>query len=992
MGKPSQKKPVKADKSNQDVADLAETSFNFPIVGIGASAGGLEAVTALLRELPTNTGMAFVLVQHLAPTHESMLTELLARETTMPVQEIKDGMLVEANHFYVIPPNTNLGILHGELHLMPRGDEKGQHLPIDFFLRSLAKEQSSRAIGVILSGSASDGVLGLMEIKAEGGITFAQDEATAAHTSMPHSAVAAGCVDFVLSPKKIAHELSRIGQHPYLKHAIVKTEQSLPEEEDNLRKIFLLLRQKCGNDFTYYKQSTILRRIKRRILLHKLERLDDYVRYLQGNSAEVEALFRDLLINVTSFFRDPEVFDGLQKIVFPAIVKDRPEGLPIRIWVAGCSTGEEVYSIAIALFEYLGDMAANTLIQFFATDLDVQAVDKARSGIYPSTISEAVSARRLQRFFSKVEKGYQISKHIRDVCIFAQQNVFKDPPFSRLDLISCRNLLIYLSPVLQKKIMPIFNYALNDKGFLLLGTSETIGRHADLFRLTDKKIKLYEKKSLPGALHFNLADFTINSEEKSYDNAVPAERFSTLSNLDIQREADRIVLKKFAPCGVVINEELDVLQFRGHTGAFLEPAAGEASLNLLKMARNGLQVELRNIIQQAMDKNMIVRKDELQLRIDGELKNISIEVNPIKAPDHQSHYFLVLFQENMSTPIPKPAKKMGSTKVDISEESVEIKRLQQEINATQEYMHTVIEQQEVANEELTSANEEIQASNEELQSTNEELETAKEELQSSNEELATVNDELASRNDELEQLSNDLSNLITGLSIPIVMVNDNLQIRRFSLAAEKLLNLIGADQGRPISHINANIVVPELEQMLLRVIDSVKDEEVEVQDQLGCWYKVQVRPYKTLDNTISGALIAFIDINEMKRSLDVAEQAQHYAEAIVAAISYPTLVLDKNLRVVSASQIFYSNFKVAEKETVGNLLYRLGNGQWGIPQLRNKLEETLSKKYNFDDFIVEHKFENIGDRQMKVSGRYLSEGLTHEPMILMQIEDVTERS
>jgi len=992
MVKSSQKKSVPTDKFNQDVEDPDKISINFPIVGIGASAGGLEAVTALLRELPTNTGMAFVLVQHLAPTHESMLTELLARETSMQVKEIKDGMLVEANHFYVIPPNTNLGILHGALHLMPRGDEKGQHLPIDFFLRSLAQEQSSRAIGVILSGSASDGVLGLMEIKAEGGITFAQDEATAAHTSMPHSAVVAGCVDFVLPPKKIAHELDRIGQHPYLKHAIVKIEHTLPEEEDNLRKIFLLLRQKSGNDFTYYKQSTILRRIKRRILLHKLERLEDYVRYLQGNPAEVEALFRDLLINVTSFFRDPEVFEGLQKIVFPAIVKNRPEGLPIRIWVAGCSTGEEVYSIAIALFEYLGDMAANTAIQFFATDLDVQAVDKARSGIYPDTISEAVSARRLQRFFSKVEKGYQISKHIRDVCIFAQQNVFKDPPFSRLDLISCRNLLIYLTPVLQKKIMPIFNYALNDKGFLLLGTSETIGRHADLFRLADKKIKLYEKKSLPGALHFNLADFTINSEGKSYDNTVPAESFSTLSNLDIQREADRIVLKKFAPCGVVINKDLDVLQFRGHTGAFLEPAAGEASLNLLKMARNGLQVELRNIIQQAMDKNISVRKDELQLRIDGELKNISIEVNHIKAPDHQSHYFLVLFQENMSIPIPKPAKKTASTKADISEESVEIQRLQQEINATQEYMHTVIEQQEVANEELTSANEEIQASNEELQSTNEELETAKEELQSSNEELATVNDELASRNDELEQLSNDLSNLITGLSIPIVMVNDSLQIRRFSLAAEKLLNLIAADQGRPISHIKANIVVPELEQVLLRVIDSVKDEEIEVQDQQGYWYKVQVRPYKTLDNKISGALIAFIDINEMKRSLNVAEQAQQYAEAIVAAIGYPLLVLDNNLRVISASQIFYSTFKETEKETVGNLLYRLGNGQWGIPKLRSNLEETITHHSDFSDYIVEHEFENIGKRRMKVSGRFILEGIRNESMVLMQIEDVTEQS
>lgn len=976
------------DNNGTNQPDSRETSINFPIVGIGASAGGLEAITALLQELPSTTGMAFVFVQHLAPTHESMLTELLARETSMPVKEITDGMTIEPNHFYVIPPNTYLGLLHGKLHLMPRGEEKAPHLPIDFFMRSLAKEQTSHAIGVILSGSASDGVLGLMEIKAEGGITFAQDEVTAAHASMPHSAIAAGCVDFVFPPQRIAHELARIGQHPYLKHEITRAETALPGEEDNLRKIFLLLRQSTGNDFTYYKQSTILRRIKRRILLHKLERLEDYVRYLQGHPPEVEALFRDLLINVTSFFRDPDVFEELKNTVFPAIVKDRKEGLPIRIWVAGCSTGEEVYSIAIALFESLGDLATNMPIQFFATDLDEQVIDKARSGIYPKTITETVSAARLQRFFTSVDEGYQISKHIRDVCIFAKQNVFKDPPFSRLDLISCRNLLIYLTPVLQKKIMPIFNYALNNNGFLLLGASETIGRHADLFRLANKKIKLYEKKSISGPMHFNLTEFPQAGihTTRSYI-AAPASSVNW-SSLDIQREADRIVLKKYAPSGVIINDDFEVLQFRGHTGEFLEPAAGEASLNLLKMARNGLQVELRNTIHQAMKKNISVRKENLRMRTSDAIKNITIEVDPIIGPDKHSRCFLVLFQE--SIPHEQPVtKKKPDRKVVANKEEDEIKRLQQEINATQEYMHTVIEQQEVVNEELTSANEEIQASNEELQSTNEELETAKEELQSSNEELATVNDELASRNEELEQFSNDLSNLINGLSIPIVMVNDNLCIRRFSPAAEKLLNLIPSDQGRPISHIKTNIVIPDIDTLLLRVIGNINNEELELQDNNGYWYKVHFRPYKTQDNRISGALMAFIDINEIKINLDLAEKARHYAESIVSAISYPIMVLDKDLRVVSASEIFYQQFKVTENETVGNLLYRLGNGQWGIPQLRQKLIDTINKKVNFEDFIVEHEFENIGNRKMRVSGQYIAEGINQDPMVLMQIEDIS---
>jgi len=962
------------------------------VVGIGASAGGLEAITALLKQLSTNTGMAFVLVQHLAPTHQSMLAELLARETVMPVEEITDGMSIEANHVYVIPPNANLGVMNGLLHLMLRSEQPGQHLPIDFFLRSLAVEMSNRAIGVILSGSASDGVLGLMAIKEAGGITFAQDEDSAAYASMPHSAIAAGCVDFVLPPEKIAHELTRIGQHPYLTHKSVQEVKALPAEEDHLRKIFLLLRQHSGNDFTYYKQSTILRRIKRRILLHKLERLEDYVRYLQGSPAEVEALFRDLLINVTSFFRDPEIFDELKNTVFPTILKERPTELPIRIWVPGCSTGEEVYSIAMSLFESLGDMAANTPIQFFATDLDEQAVDKARSGVYPSTIAEAVSAHRLQRFFTKVDEGYQISKHIRDVCIFAQQNVLKDPPFSRLDLISCRNLLIYLSPVLQKKLMPVFHYALNNRGMLLLGTSETIGRHADLFRLMDKKHKIYEKKSLPGPIAANFANIGTFRSEQMNHQSLPVLQESSWSNLDIQREADRIVLKKFAPCGVVINEDMEVLQFRGRTGAFLEPAAGEASLDLLKMARNGLQLELRNILRQAIKNKTAMRKEGLRVGSNGNIRHVTVEVDPITGPAKSNHYFLVSFQETDISTENIATQETNTDKAVVSAEAEELVRIQQELAATREYLHSIIEQQEVTNEELTSANEEIQASNEELQSTNEELETAKEELQSSNEELSTVNDEMASRNDELEQLSNDLSNLISGLSIPVVMVNEEFRIRRFSPSAEKLLNLIPADQGRPITHIKANIVVPQLERILLRVMDTVSSEKLEVQDLQGHWYAVQIRPYKTLDNKINGVVIAFLDINDMKKSLLQAELARNFAEAIVSAIRYPMLVLDKHLRVVSASEIYYSTFQVSEKDTVGNLLYRLGNGQWGIPELRHKLEETIVKQSDFNNYPVEHEFEHIGHRRMRISGCLIAPGLDEEAMILMQIEDTGEKA
>ncbi|MCW8933625.1 MAG: PAS domain-containing protein [Gammaproteobacteria bacterium] len=967
------------------MTDASKSVINFPIVGIGASAGGLEAATVLLKNLPLNTGMAYILVQHLSPTHPSMLAELLGRETKLPVIEIVDGMSVKADHVYVIPPNTNLGILHGVLHLMLRSEQPGQHLPIDFFLRSLATEMTNRAVGVILSGSASDGVLGLMEIKAAGGITFAQDESTAAYASMPHSAIAAGCVDFVLPPDKIASELVRIAQHPYLSHVSVKSEKPLPSEEDHLRKIFLLLRQHSGNDFTYYKQSTILRRIKRRILLHKFERLEDYLRYLQSTPLEVENLFRDLLINVTSFFRDPEIFEELKSNIFPTLIKNRENNSPIRIWVPGCSTGEEVYSIAICLYEFLGDMASNTAIKFFATDLDEEAVEKSRRGIYAHTISEVVSNSRLQRFFTKVEEGYQISKHIRDVCIFAQQNVIKDPPFSKLDMISCRNLLIYLSPVLQKKLIPVFHYALKNKGVLLLGTSETIGRHADLFRLIDKRHKFYEKKSIVGPVYVNIAENSLfDMKVTDNKNNMPTQDESW-TNLDIQREADRVVLKKYAPCGVVINHQMDVIQFRGRTGKFLEPAVGEASLNLLKMARNGLHLDLRNAINEAIKKKISIEKTGLRVESNGDVKCVTIEVDPLLDKDNSSDYLLVSFRDD--TEISK-LDQTDKIKIPLTNQNHEIQRINQELSSTREYLHSVIEQQDVTNEELTSANEEIQASNEELQSTNEELETAKEELQSSNEELSTVNDEMNNRNMELEVLNNDLFNLIEGLSIPVVMVDEALCIRRFSHKAEELLNLIITDRGRPIGQIKSTIELPDIEIKILEVIDSVQSLELEVQNSEGVWYKVGIHPYKTLDNKVSGAVIAFFDIHDMKKSLIMAENAQHYAEAIIAAIRHPMLVLDKNLRVVSASQKYYSIFHVNEKDTVGNLLYRLGNGQWGIPSLRQKLEEVVTKNVNFNDYEVEHDFEHIGHKAMSVSGQSVAYGLDKETMILMQIENI----
>lgn len=984
------KKSSKKASNKQPAADLS-LPVSFPVVGIGASAGGLEAFSALLKSLPADTGMAFVLVQHLAPAYESMLTELLARATTMPVTEITDGLQIEPNHVYVIPPNANLGILHGVLHLMPRNTVPGHYLPIDYFMRALAEDQGSKAIGIILSGTASDGVLGLKEIKAVGGITFAQDEKSAAYNGMPHSAIAAGCVDFVLPPAEIAAELGRLHRHPYITGA--KGIAELAEGDDDLGKIFFLLRQQTGNDFTYYKPSTIQRRIKRRMLLNKIDRTGDYVRFLQGTPAEVEALFHDILIHVTGFFREPQAFVELKKSVFPKMMQEHPPQASVRIWVPGCSSGEEVYSIAISLLEFLDEQVTSTPIQIFATDLDEQAINQARLGIYPEAISQTVSAERLRQFFVKLEQGYQIKKHIRDLCVFSRQNVFKDPPFSRLDLISCRNLLIYLGAVLQKKVLPIFHYALKPTGYLLLGSSETIGRFADLFRLIDKKQKIYIKKAVPGNLHFEMAGVTAmprGAGEIHPDSSEPP----AWGQLDLHREVDRLLLKKFAPPGVVVNEELEILQFRGHTGPYLEPAPGEASLKLLKMAREGLQFELHNALNQAIKSNLNVRRDGIRLYENGGHKMISVEVDPIRLPPGSGRFFLVTFQAMAAVlKDDEPADEAGIPGGQAGRgESEELQRLREELAASKEYLHSIIEQQEVSNEELTSANEEIQASNEELQSFNEELETAEEELQSTNEELATVNDELASRNTDLGLLSNDLGNLIGGLSTAIVMVDRELRIRRFSAEAEKCLNLMATDRGQPITHIKPNIIVPDLERRLLRVIDTMSAEELEAQDKDGHWYAVHIRPYKTADNRIEGAVLAYFDIDVIKQSLAQAERARDYAEAIVAAMRYPLLVLDQHLQVVSASAAFYETFRVTQKETVGNLLYRLGNGQWGIPGLRQQLEATLSNKIGFDNYVIEHDFETIGHRVMAVSGRVIADGLEDQPMVLMQIEDTTNKS
>ncbi|WP_295608219.1 chemotaxis protein CheB [uncultured Lamprocystis sp.] len=859
----------------------AAPAVNYPVVGIGASAGGLEAYRLLFEELPSNTGMAFVLVQHLDPQHPSLLAELIGRATRMPVVEATDGLAVAPNRVYTIPPNVTLGMLHGRLQVLERVIERGRHLPVDEFLRSLAQDRGSQAIGVVLSGTASDGTAGLAAIKASGGLTFAQDQASAAYWGMPGSAVAAGCADLVLPPREIARELVRLAAHPLLRQRAIPEPDLGEDASQALAKVFMLLRARTGNDFAYYKQSTIRRRIRRRMLVHKLERLGDYVRYLQNTPAELDALFHDLLINVTGFFRDPKTFEVLRDIALPRIFDACAASaalatggggagrLPqVRIWVAGCSTGEEAYSLAMTLIESADERECDAgligTFQIFATDIDEQAISVARRGVYPERIQAEVSPERLRRFFLKVTGGWQVSKALRDRCVFAVQNVVKDPPFSRLDLVCCRNVLIYLGPMLQKRVLQMFHYALEPEGYLMLGPSESIGTQADLFALVDQPAKLYTKKSVASREGYNFKPRT------PYQDALvelPPPRLGTPGRSP-QQEAEELILARFSPAGVILTADWEILHFRGQTGRYLEPAPGAASLNLLKMVRRGLFVALRAALLQARDSGVPVRKAGVRYRSNGSEAQVDLQVLPLHAVAGGTPCFLVLFEEPVAPAAPEPARPAPGVAEGAAnaERDDYLATLEHELTSTRDYMQSAIAEQEGTNEELRSMNEEIQSANEELQSTNEELETAKEELQSTNEELATVNEELESRNAELAAANNDINNMLASINLPILMLDNELRIRQFTPQAERLLNLIGTDLGRPISNIKPNIEVPRLEELVRRVINSLEVESLELQDNAGHWYAVRLRPYKTLDHRIDGAVITFMEIDEIKEA------------------------------------------------------------------------------------------------------------------------------
>ena len=869
----------KKSQANATEAASQTHGAGFPVVGIGASAGGLAAFEAFFSGMPLDAdpGMAFVVVQHLAPDHKSILAALIQRSTRMQVFEVEDGMAVQRNHVYIIPPNRDMAFVNGSLHLLEPSAPRGQRLPIDFLFRSLAQDQCERSIGIVLSGTGSDGTLGVRAIKDAGGIVLVQTPASSEFDGMPRSALATGKADYELAPAEMAGQLIAYAAHAFGKLPQIAHPEA-PKAENTLKKIFVLLRTQTGHDFSQYKPSTINRRIERRLAVHQIDGIASYVKYLQQTPTEVEALFRDLLIGVTNFFRDPDIFKELEEQIIPKLFDGKAPGSPVRVWSTGCSTGEEAYSIAILLQECMDRLPQSYAAQVFATDIDSRAIATARAGFYPAGIAADISPQRLARFFTPEPdgSGYRVARGIRDMLVFSEQDVLKDPPFSRLDLLSCRNLLIYMDADLQKRLIPLFHYALNPGGMLFLGSSEGIGDFHDLFTVLDRKAKLYQSKPDAHGLARTTPSRFVTPVDLTYTPPVASDTKTAFpGKLPLRELTEQALLKQMAPPSALVNRQGDILYLYGRTGNYLEPASGEAGINnILKMARDSLRPDLASALRKAASLQETVHVPGLRVQTNGHSTAFNLSVCPVSvgaAASAESSLYLVLLQE---VPVPDAAAQPVAPAGVNGDAEARIAALQHELRTKDEYLQTSHEELETSNEELKSSNEEMQSVNEELQSTNEELETSKEELQSVNEELATVNSELQTKVMDLSRANNDMNNLLAGTGIGTVFVNHDLRILRFTPAVTQIINLIQTDVGRPVAHIVANLVgYDRLAADAQAVLDTLVSKEVEVQTVAGKSYLMRIQPYRTLENVIEGAVLSFLDITDMVRSRETLHEA-----------------------------------------------------------------------------------------------------------------------
>ena len=982
-GRVRRKRPAVSAVPSADAKTAGSAAPPFLVAAVGASAGGLEAFTALLRAIPGEVPLALILVQHLAHDQPSILPELLGKVTALEVLPARDGCAIQPRHVYVIPPDARMTVTDGHLRVRPDAAPREAEGTIDALFRSVADSYQERAIGVVLSGSAHDGSAGLREIKAVGGLTMVQQPDQAAVDGMPRAAIATGAVDAVLPVEQIGEQLVRLATNPFFARVDPAASESPPPDVSQMLQAFQLLRRASGIDFSNYKLPTLKRRIEKRMALQRLTGLGEYVDLLRRDPAEVERLQADLLIHVTSFFREPSSYVALEERIFPRMLADRDRESPIRIWVPGCSTGEEVYSLAMIVLEFLGERAESVTLQIFGTDVSERAIERARAGIYSAGITADVSRERMRRFFGRFDGGYRINKEVRDCCVFARQDVTRDPPFSKLDLIVCRNLLIYLNQAMQRKVLGVFHYALKPKGMLMLGGSETVGSRADLFSLVVKKFQLYLKK-MDGEHHkaeAALLPFPTAARPIKLRND---ERPGSNPIWEAQNDANRLLLDRYAPPSVIVDGDLRIVRARGSTSPFFELPSGDVSVEVLKMVRPELAYALRELLREARKRGQPVIRDNVRFKVEGRARTVNLQAVPMGAGT--ARQFLILFEEPARArrsaavkPTAQPKGRRGATAA-----------LEQELADNRRQLQSIIDDLGAANEELQSANEEILSSNEELQSTNEELDTAKEELQSTNEELTTLNDELRGRNDELTTVNSDLSNLLGSVQIPIVMVARDLRIRRVTPAAEKVLNIIPSDIGRPIGHLKPNFICPDLESLITETIDTVGIREREVEGTDGQTFALQIRPYKTIDNRIDGAVVVLFDLSNGEATAAALEVARATGETLIALIREPVLLLDGAFKVQRANRAFLDLFQLRADETAGRFIYDLGDKEWDLPELRRLLEEVLPERKDFEGFEVDHVFPRVGHKRLLLDARRIESGRRRQGVILLVMREAVE--
>ena len=973
----TQNKTHSAPPDNQ-----APQNSGFPIVGLGASAGGLEAFEQFFHHVPPDNGMAFVLISHLDPSHASILTEILQRITIMPVVEAQDQMQVMPNCVYVIPPNRDMTIFHGALQLSIPTVAHGQRMPIDEFLRSLAEDQAEKAVGIILSGTGTDGTLGLRAILGACGITLVQEPATARFDGMPLSAIQAGYVTRILPVEKMP-EMLLSG----MLALNLQPPPSPPIALSGINRILLQLRTSTGHDFSLYKKSTITRRIQRRMSQNDIEDTDTYAHYLKEHPTEIASLFKELLINVTNFFRDPEAFITLKQVILPTLLAGKSENYVFRVWVAGCATGEEAYSIAILLREFMDENRSEFKVQIYSTDLADDPITVARAGFYPPNITLDVTPERLRRFFIKEDNGYRVKKEIREMLVFAVQNIIKDPPFTKLDLLSCRNLMIYLEPELQNRLIPAFHYALKPGGVLFLSPSEGIGNHTDLFTPLSRKWKFYSAVPSPASTRAVLASnltWTAEPAHKTPEDIIKIAKETNLAEL-----TRRMLLQFYAPATVVTDDKGYILYVYGETGKYLRPAPGHASLSIIDMAREGLQQELRSAIQTVGQSTPMTLSRELSVKTNGDFQPVLLSVRTLSNPSDRQPLLLISFQDIEQPASGKPVRKRKRTSKP--DELRHIEELERELAYTKENLQATIEEQFASNEELKCTNEEMQSTNEELQSTNEELETSKEELQSINEELITVNSELQNKIVQCANMQNDMKNLLDNIHIGTIFLDQHLIIRRFTREASQIYRLVASDVGRALSDIKPDLEGEDLMDAAHAVLDNLVPIEREVKTSNGNWYLARIQPYRTLENLIDGVVLTFTNITERARAIAVQE-ARLLAEGIVNTVREPLIVLNDTLTVITVSRSFYQCFQATAEETLGRPIYELGDGQWNIPALRELLGAVLSHDQAFDNYSVEHNFPIIGQRKMLLNARSIIGEIEAPHLILLAIEDVTDRT